>query len=420
MAPDFAFTSILRPGDRIAFGQGCSEPVGLMRQLLQQGQSLHARLGRLKLFVAGSYSGMLRPEHGDWFDCFGYGAIGDGAALARAGRLEIHPVHYSQLPALLAGAWRPDVMLLQLSRADASGRHSLGVASDYQLAAARQARVVVAEINVHAPHSPNALVPPDLRIDHLVESQEPLVEAPCASVDVVAERVAAHVAGLVADGATLQMGVGSLMEAICRALGTHRDLGIHSGIFIDGMADLMLRGAVTNTRKGTHGGKSVAGSLLGSRRLFEFAHGNSDIVLAETSVTHGIDSLAQQYRFHSINSAVEVDLTGQVNAEVSVGRYVGAVGGQVDFTRAASNCDGGLSVIALPSTAGGGKFGRIVSRLSGPVTTPRSDVDCVVTEWGVAHLRRRSLRERAKAMVAVAHPDHRDALWSAMQAQEFV
>jgi acyl-CoA hydrolase len=414
-AAGFAFHAVLRPGDRVVFGQACSEPVALLRELLRQAAALHSTLGRIGLFVAGSYSGLLKPEHSAWFDFSGYGAIGDSAALARAGRLDIHPVPYSQLPALLAGELRADVVLLQLSKPDALGRHSLGAANDFQLAAARQARVVVAEVNEWAPFSPHALLPADIRIAHIVSSDEPLVEAPRTAIDAISEQIAAHVAGLIQDGATLQMGVGSLPDAICHALGSHRDLGIHSGILTEGMAQLLQRGAATNARKGSHAGQTVVGSLLGTRKLFDFADGNPDILLAETHLTHGADSLRKQLRFCSINSAVEVDLTGQVNAEVAAGRYVGAVGGQPDFIRAAACSEGGLSIIALPSSAGGGKISRIVDRLSGPVTTPRSDIDCVVTEWGVARLRGCSLRQRAKSIVAIAHPEHREALSRAAQ-----
>lgn len=406
----FSFASVLRRGDRISFGQACSEPVGLVRALLQQGESLHATLGRLRLFVAGSYSGLLKPEHGAWFDFTSYAAFGDAGALARAGRLEILPVPYSQLPGLMAGALRPDVVLLQLSAPDAQGRHSLGVANDFQLAAVRAARVVIAEVNARVPFTPHALLPQEVRLDHVVHSDEPLVEGPRSTSDLVSEQVASQVAKLVPDGATLQMGIGSLMDAICRALRSHRDLGIHSGIMTDGMADLMVQGAVTNACKGSHVGRTVAGSLLGSGKLFDFADGNDAIFLAETHVTHGAGSLAKQVRLCSINSAVEVDLTGQVNAEVSAERYVGAVGGQPDFIRAAALSEGGLSIIALPSSAREGKISRIVSRLAGPVTTPRSDVDYVATEWGAARLRGLSLRERARSMAAIAHPDHRDHL----------
>jgi acetyl-CoA hydrolase len=415
-AENVPFHALLRPGDRISFGQACSEPVSLVRALLQQGQTLHASLGRLKVFVAGSYSRSIRPEHAAWFEFFSYGAFGDAAALVRSGLLELYPIHYSALPSLLANECRPDVVLLQLSAPDASGRHSLGVASDFQLATARRARVVIAEVNAQVPFSPHALLPEDVRIDHVVETDRPLVEGPPASVDPTASRIAEQVAGIIPNGATLQMGIGALMDAICHALRSHRDLGVHTGVMTDGMADLMQCGAVTNAQKGSHVGMTVAGSLLGSRRLFEFANHNAQICLVENAISHGADSLARQRRFCSINSAVEVDLTGQINAEVGGARYVGAVGGQGDFVRAANRSEGGIPIIALPSGARGGQVSRIVARLSGPVTTARSDVDCVATEWGVARLRGLSLRQRASAMAAIAHPDHRDSLVRAAEA----
>lgn len=412
-AAQIPYASILRRGDRILFGQACCEPVGLVAGLLRQGEALHARCGKLGLFGAGSYSGLVKPEHAEWFTISSYGAIGDGAALAAVGKLNLYPVHYSQLPELLtsaSGGHRTDVLLLQLSPPDANGRHSLGVANDFLPAVARQARVVIAEVNAQVPFVPSNLLPADVRIDHVVHRDVPLVELPQAAIDATAARIAAHVAGLIPDGATLQMGVGSVMEAICAALRDHRDLGIHGGVMIDGMAELMGCGAITNVRKTVHAGKTVAGSLLGSRRLFDFVRDNPDIVLAETTVTHGVASLAEVPALCAINSAVEVDLTGQVNAEVSRGRYIGALGGQGDYVRAARRSPGGCSIIALQSAAGRGTISRIIGALQGPATTSRSDVDFVVTEWGVADLRLRSMAERVEALIAIAHPDHREAL----------
>jgi acyl-CoA hydrolase len=407
------FLRFLEPGDVISLGQGCSEPLTLTRQLAAQRAELCSALGRLKVFLAGSFSGMFTPDMAAQFDFASYGAVGDAAALARAGSLDIYPLHYSQLPRLLAGALRPDVVLLQLSPPDAAGRHSLGVANDYQLATARHARVVIAEVNARMPWTFGALLPTDLRIDHMVHSDIALVDAPTSQVGKTAEHIATHVAALVPDGATLQLGMGSIMDAVCRALRSHRDLGVHSGVIGDGVADLMAAGVVNNSRKPRYTGITVAHSLFGSRRLFDFAHLNPAIHVVETDVTHGAQSLATVGRLCAINSATEIDLTGQINAEVSAGAYVGAVGGQMDFMRAAAQSDGGLSIIALASTAAGGKISRIVAGMHGTVTTPRADVDCVVTEWGVAQLRGLSLRERARAMLAIAHPEHREALRSA-------
>jgi acyl-CoA hydrolase len=269
---------------------------------------------------------------------------------------------------------------------------------------------LVAEVNARVPFVPGALLPQDVRIDHFVHADEPLVEFPAARIDDVSRQVATYLAPLVPDRATLQMGIGSLMEAICHALRSHRGLGVHTGILTDGLAELMRSGAVNNEHKGSFPGQSVAASLLGTRALFEFAHGNAAVRIVETDISHGAASLARLQRFCSINSAVEVDLTGQVNAEVSRGRYVGAVGGQPDYIRAAAACEDGMSIIALPSAAGSARTSRIVTQLAGPVTTLRSDVHWVVTEWGAANLRNTSLRGRAKALAAIAHPDHRDAL----------
>lgn len=406
----FPFESVLKPGDLISFGQACSEPTVLISELLKQGEQLHKRLGRLKLFVAGSYSGLIKPKHGAWFDFLSYGAIGDGAALARSGILNVYPTHYSRVDSLLAKELKADVVLLQLSLPNANGQHSMGIANDYQLAVARQARVVIAEVNSQVPFLPNSLLPQEIKIHHKIWTNAPIVEAPSVALDEVSLNVAKQVVALIPHRGTIQMGTGNLMAAVCHELRNHQDLGIHSGIFIDGMMDLVKQGVVTNAHKGTHVGLSLAGSLLGSQKLFEFAHQNPSIFLAETHLTHGAASLALQKRLCSINSAVEVDLTGQVNGEVANGKYVGAVGGQVDYVRAASESEGGISIIALPSSASGGKFSRIVSQLNGPVTTPRSDVDYVVTEWGYTRLKGLSLKQRATALINIAHPEHREDL----------
>lgn len=410
------FLDWLRADDLVVFGQGCSEPTTLLRRLLEQGESLQRSLGKVRLFVTGSYSGLIQPGHSDYFDFLSYGAFGICSTLAGTGHLGLYPVLYSRLPTLLGTELKADVVLLQLSAPDARNRYSLGIANDFQLDVARRARVVIAEVNRQVPFSPSALVPDDLRIDHMIWTDEAPVEVPAPVPDEMSMRIAAHVAPLIPDGATLQMGMGSLMSAICQALSEHRDLGVHGGILTDGLAELMRQGVVTNALKGSHVGKSVVGSLLGSRRLFEFAHNNEDVCLVSTDVTHGQAWLSRQRRFCSINSAVEIDLTGQVNAEVANGKYVGAVGGQPEYVRAAAQSEGGLSVIALPSTAARGKVSRIVSQLSGPVTTARSDIDCVVTEWGAARLRGLTLRQRALAMVGVAHPSHRDDLLAAASA----
>ena len=213
------------------------------------------------------------------------------------------------------------------------------------------------------------------------------------------------------EGATIEIGIGAVPDAILSALAGHRDLCIHSGIIGDRAADLIESGAVSNARKTRDAGVSVAGSLFGTARLNALADRNPTIRLCPPSVSHGIGVLARIEGFVAINSAVEVDLTGQVNGEVAGDSYVGAVGGQVDFVRGALAAPGGRSIIALPSTAREGRVSRIVASLEGrPVTSLRSDADLVVTEWGFAELRGRSLAERARLMIAIADPEFREHL----------
>lgn len=393
-------SAILRPGDRVVCGQGTSEALTLTRALAAQAHGI-------SLFVGPLYSDTFADCTG--IDFVSYGAIGRAAALPR---LDILPMPYSQLgPAFADGRLPADVVLIQLSPGPAGRRPSSGLACDYLLDAARRARVVVAEINPDVPWTPSAELPADFRIDLAVEAEAPPLELPSARIGEVEARIGVHAAGLIPDRATLQIGVGSIPDAVLRALRGHRDLGIHSGLIGDAVLDLIEAGAVTNAAKAIDTGLTVTGLLFGTRRLYDFAHDNPTLALRPGSHTHGADVLARLDRFVAINSAIEVDLTGQVNAEAIGGRPVGAVGGQPDFVRGANASAGGRSLIALPATAARGRVSRIVAKLADAVvTTPRCDVDAVVTEWGVAELRGLTLKERVKRMTAIAAPAFREDL----------
>ncbi|RYZ04631.1 MAG: hypothetical protein EOO24_12915, partial [Comamonadaceae bacterium] len=224
-----------------------------------------------------------------------------------------------------------------------------------------------------------------------------------------------HLSDLIPDRSTLQMGIGGVPEAVFAMLTDRRELGIHSGMIGDSAMDLIEAGAVTNTHKGLDDGLTVTGAIFGTQRLYRFVHQNPALRLMPTSHTHAAATLSRVKRLVSINSALEVDLTGQVNAE-AIGRdHIGAVGGQVDFVRGAAMSEGGVSIIALPATGKGGAS-RIVADLSGPVTTARSDVDVIATEHGIARLRGLSIGQRVRALAAIAAPEHRDGLLA--QAQQ--
>ena len=397
----------IRPGDTVLWGQGAAEPVPLVRALVAQ----RAELGPLRVFAGLTYTTTLRPEHADHLTMCSYGAIGPFGELARAGVLDIIPTHISQVPRLFTdGNVRPDVVIVQVAPADADGTHSLSVGMDYLPAALGQARTVIAEVNERAPRTFGSFRLAARDIDVVVGTSRPLIQVPSAPPDPVDELIAKHVAGLVPDGATIETGIGRLPDAILTALGERRGLAVYSGMITDATVDLAERGALRKEGGPEALPPVVTGTAAGTDRLYAFVDRNPAVRFLPVTETHGEEALGRIERFTAINSAVEVDLTGQINAETAGGRYVGAVGGQVDFMRGATRSPGGLSIIALPSTTAGGKRSRISARTDGTVTTPRSDVDYVVTEYGVAALRGRTLRQRAEAMLAIAHPDFRDEL----------
>lgn len=398
--------ALIRPGDLVAWGQGPAEPRTLTRALVD---GRHRVGGRFGVFVGIGQGDALAPEVADRIDVLSYCGTGSNRGLARGGALDILPSHYSQLPALIHSGRLPvDVVLLQLSPADDHGRHSLGVAQEYLLAALDRARLVVAEINDQVPwvHGERTLSAADFHA--AVHSSLPLPELDRSRAGPVELAIAGHVAGLVENGATVQMGLGAIPEAVLASLRGHRDLSVHSGTIGDSVAELMEDGVVTNARNPLAPGVTSAGLLMGTRRLFDFAHRNDAIRLRGTDYIHAPEILARLDRFTAINSALEVDLTAQINSEDSGAGYVGAVGGVVDFLRGAHRSRGGLPIIALPSTARGAS--RIVARLNGPVTVPRSDAGLIVTEYGIADMRGASVAERMRRLIAVAHPDFRETL----------
>ncbi|MFD6882872.1 acetyl-CoA hydrolase/transferase family protein [Rhodococcus sp. NPDC060084] len=396
----------LRPGDHIVVGQACGEPSSVLEALIAQGRDV----GDLTVFVATSFSGIFTPESAESFALSSMGAIGALRSMSKAHRLDVIPCHVSQVgPMIEAGIIGCDVAFVQVGPADGEGNHSFGLVSDYVQAAVARARVVVAEVNDQVPFTFGEMLP-ESRIDYPVHVSRPPVQVPPGRIGQTDEAIARHAAGYIGDGAVLQMGVGTVPDAVLRLLSDRRDLGVHSGMLGDGLVDLVESGALTNARKKIDRGVSITGALIGTDRLYGFAHRNREIRMCTTSYTHDAGVLAQLENLVTINSAMEVDLTGQVNAEQSGSAYLGGTGGQVDFVRAGARSPGGHAIMALPATAKNGTVSRITAGLSGPVTTARSEVDVVVTEFGAAELRGQTLAERSRRLIAIAHPDFRDAL----------
>ena len=398
--------SFVRSGDTVVWGQASAEPTTLVELLLDQA----AAIGPVRCFVGiPAQSALTRVTVPASIAVHSYCGAGTNAAMHEADRLEIWPVHYSALPDLLSGGeLHADVVLVQVSPPDERGRHSLGLADDYFSAALDSARIVIAEVNDRVPFTYGART---LTADDwvaAVHTSRPPGELPTPPASTDVRAVARNVAGLVPDGATLQFGIGALPEAVLAELFEHRDLGIHSGIINDTAMRLVRAGVANGARKTLDRGVAIGGLLGGTSELFSWAHRNPQVELRPTSYTHSPAVLRDTHQLVAINAAIEVDLTGQVNAELASGRYVGAVGGAVDFLRGANNSPGGVPIVALPSTIRGSS--RIVTRLSGPVSTPRSEGVVVVTEHGVADLRDATLSQRIERMIAVADPAHRNDL----------
>ena len=402
---ELEFAGIVRPGDAVMWGQASAEPLPLTQSLMAQ---RHA-IGEFSVFLGVSFSDTLKEEHADCVGFLGYCGTGGNRVLAKAGKLDILPCHYSELPGLIArGQLKVDVLLLQLAPANARGELSLSLAHEYLIPALQAARVVVAEVNEQAPWTYGEYPVLEDDLDFIVRtSREPIrfTNPPPGAAEL---EIARRIAGLIEDGATLQFGLGALPETILAQLADRRDLGVHSGAIGDQVAALMQAGVINNSRKSIDRGVTIAGVMFGAKRLHDYVHNNPQLRFRSCAYTHGADVLAQIEHFVALNSAVEVDLTGQINAEVAAGVYVGAVGGAGDFIRAAQRSKGGLPVVALPATAG--RHSRIVAKLSGPVSTPRSDAGIIVTEYGIADLRGLGLAERVRRMIAIAHPEHQGKL----------
>ena len=399
-------TSLLRPGDAIVMGQACGEPTTLLEALIEQGRDING----LKLFIATSFSSLFNADTVDSFALSSMGAIGALRAMTKIGKLQVIPVHVSQVAPLIAAGIIPcDVAMVQLSPANEKGNHSCGLISDYVGAAVDKARLVIAEINEQVPFTSGEMIARS-DIDVTVQVDRCPVEVQPAKIGELDEQIARHCAEYIGDGSVIQTGVGAVPDAILRLLHDRQDLGVHSGMLGDGLVDLAEAGVLTNARKEIDQGISINGALIGTKRLYDWADGNPAIRMCATSYTHDAAVLAQLSRLVTINSALEVDLTGQVNAEQSGAAYLGGTGGQVDFVRAGARSPGGAAITALSATAKGGTLSKIVNRLSGPVTTARTEVDVIVTEYGAAELKGQPLAERARRLVAIAHPDFREEL----------
>jgi 4-hydroxybutyrate CoA-transferase len=402
--------AIVGSGQRIFVHGACATPAPLLDALCARNDLADVRLYHLHTAGPAPFAECGREK------AFRSISLFTGAPLRRAiaeDRADFVPIFLSDIPGLfLNGDVKLDVALLQLSPPDAHGLCSLGTSCDAAKAAAETARFVIAEINEQMPRTHGNNVVPFDRIHAFIATDRPLVEHHPEPETTVEARIGEIVAELVDDGSTLQMGIGGIPDAVLARLHSKHDLGIHTEMFSDRVLDLVDSGAVTNRKKAVGTGRIVTSFVNGTRRLFDFVHDNPLVAFYPCDWTNDTSVIRKNPQVVAINSAIQVDLTGQVCADSIGHRIFSGIGGQMDFIRGAALSRGGKPIIALPSTAAGGKISRLVVQLNpgAGVVTTRGHVHWVVTEYGAVNLHGKSLRERGEALISIAHPDFRAEL----------
>jgi len=402
---------VVKSADRVVFAHACGEPLDLVDALVARAPELErVEINHMVAMGKGEYC---EPEYAD---SFYHKSLFVGATSREAvkdGRGDYIPVFFSEIPKLFCeGYLPPDVALVHVSPPDKHGYCSFGISVDYTKPAAQVAKTVIAQVNPNMPRTHGDAFIHVSEIDHIVESEQDIIELQPPKIGPVEEAIGKNIASLVEDGSCLQLGIGAIPDAVLLFLHGKNDLGIHSEMFSEGVVDLYNEGVITNSAKKYHPGKMVATFLMGTRRLYDFVDDNPVVNMLPVNITNDPYIIGQNDRVVSINSALQVDLMGQVVADTMGPMQFTGIGGQVDFVRGAARSRDGKAIIALPSTAKKGTVSRIVAALEPgtAVTTMRADVDYVVTEHGIAHLRGKGLHERAEALLAIADPKFHDQI----------
>jgi acetyl-CoA hydrolase len=403
---------VIESGQRVYMQGGCAVPRVLIDALVARYQELRD-VEIVHLHTEGD-APYVRPEMEGHFRHNALFVGHNVREAVNAGRADFTPAFLSDVPRLFETTLPLDVALVQVSPPDKAGFCSLGISVDCARPAAMAARSVIAQVNPRMPRTLGDSFLHVSQIDYLVEAESELLEVARDAGDRVSLAIARNVAGLIEDGSTLQTGIGSVPNAVLAALGDRKHLGVHTEMFSDGLLDLVESGVVDCAAKTYHPGKIVASFVIGTRLLYDFVDDNPMVEMHPVTFTNDPGAIALNDKMVSINSAIEVDLTGQVCSDSIGHKLYSGIGGQLDFIRGASRSRGGKSIIAMPATARGGEVTRIVSELragAGVVTT-RGDVHHVVTEYGVADLHGRTIRDRARSLIAIAAPPFREELES--------
>jgi len=413
--------SIIKPGDKIFVGSGAAEPQVLVKALVEKAQQLaDTKIFHIMTLGVAPYT---EPR---FTDQFRHNAFFIGSNTRKAvseGRADFTPIFLSEVPALFKSGRVPiDVALIQVTPPDKHGWCSFGLSVDIVKSAAESAEMVIAEVNESAPRTMGDSFIHIDDIDLLVPSNEPMLFFKSENPPKIALKIGRNIAKLIEDGSTIQMGIGSIPDAVLKSLTGRKDLGVHTEMFSDGIIELVEKGVITNKKKTLHNGKIVSTFCMGSEKLYAFVDNNPLIEFHPTEYANDPFVIAQNDKMVAINAAIEVDITGQVCADSLGPLFYSGIGGQVDFIRGAARSKGGKPIIAMPSTAQNGKVSRIVSMLKpgAGVVTSRGDVHWVVTEWGSAYLHGKNIRERAMALISIAHPKFRADLLKAAKERKLV
>ncbi|KPJ60197.1 MAG: 4-hydroxybutyrate CoA-transferase [Latescibacteria bacterium DG_63] len=401
----------IKSGDRVYIGAGCGVPHSLVDAMVGCAADLwNVEITHLLTIGPAPYA---KPEMAEHFRHNAVFVGGNVREAINSGRGDYIPIYLADVPKLyLQGHLPLDVALVSLSPPDEHGFCSFGIEVGCTKPAAHAAKKVIAEVNTEMPRTLGDSFIHVSKVDQFVEVSRPLDVLGKPEISDVHRRIGRYIADLIEDGSTLQMGIGAIPDAVLLFLDEKEDLGVHTEMFSDGLIELIERGIVTNDKKTVHPGKAIVGFLLGSRRLYEFVDNNALIEFHPTDYVNNPLLISQNDKMVAINSAIQVDITGQVSAD-SIGYYIySGFGGQVDFMRGAARSSGGKPITALPSTAKGGAVSRIVPHLDegAGVVTNRADVHYVVTEYGVAYLYGKNLRQRVRALIDLAHPNFREDL----------
>lgn len=410
--------SHIPPHARVFLGHAANEPTALLQALREN----YSQFDSVELvnWLSLQDGAFCTPELAGHFR---YNAMFVSPSTRKAvqeNQADYTPFFFHQTPQLFSDGSLPlDVALVSVTPPDERGMVNLGTSVGGTLPACRNARLTIAQVNDQLPwvHGDGTL--PISAFDYFVEASTPLPEMPEAPISDVEETIGANIAALIDDGATIQLGIGSIPSAVLTHLKGKKDLGIHSEMLIDGIVDLVNDGTITCTRKTIDNGKIIGAFMMGTKKLYDFANRNSFVELRQVDYINHPAVISKNYKMVSINSCIEVDFDGQVNAEAIGKKQFSGVGGQLDYVRGASLCPTGKSILAMPSTAKHGEISRIVPYFEAgtPVTTTRADVHYIVTEYGAVNLRGKNLRQRAKHLIQIAHPKFRPQLCQAYEAR---